>query len=117
MTSRISKTSIKVGSLLIFFLIIAVFAFFGSKDLIFGVRIKNVSLANGATLNDSVLKVTGNAKNATNLILNGREISIDQKGNFDETIALLSGYNVIDIRAEDKFGNTDNRDYKLMYIK
>ncbi len=81
-------------------------------------KIKDVKIESGVISDTNnkfnVLKVTGNAKNATSLTLNGREISIDQSGNFNETIMLLSGYNVITIKAEDKFGYTDEEDYKLM---
>jgi hypothetical protein len=69
----------------------------------------------GTKVTDNIVKITGNAKNAINLTLNDRTISIDQKGNFDETIALLSGYNIINIRARDEFGNSDEKNYKLIY--
>ena len=113
--TRDSKKILKITSLSLFFLAMVVIAFFGSYDLIFGVKIKDVNLINGAKVTESTLKVTGNAKNAINLSLNGREISIDQEGNFDETIALLLGYNIINIRAKDKFGYTDEKNYKLIY--
>jgi len=106
-------TTVGVSAL---FLIIAIFGFFGAKELIFGVQIKNVSIEDGATLKDSVVNITGNAKHATKLVLNGREISIDEKGNFNETIVLLLGYNVVNIKAQDKFGLTDEKNYKLMHI-
>lgn len=114
-----AKKILKITGLSIFFLFIIIFAFFGSKDLIFGVKIKNVNINGlpaqaGTKVVDSVLKVNGNAKNAVNLTLNGREISIDQQGNFDETIVLLSGYNVIEIIAKDKFGNVDEKNYKII---
>ena len=101
--------------MIVFFLIIIVYAFFRSHDLIYGVQIKNVNIVDGTTVTDSILKVTGNAKNAINLSLNGREISIDQAGNFNETIALLKGYNIISLKARDKFGYTDEKNYKLIY--
>lgn len=110
-----SKKLLKLSILLVFFLAIALYAFLGAKALIFGVKIKNVDLADGARVTESVQKVTGNAKNAVNLTLNGREISIDEDGNFDETIALLPGYNVISIRAVDKFGNIDEKNYQITY--
>ena len=114
-----TKKILKIAGILVFFFLITTYAFFTSKDLIFGVKIKNikindVSIVNGAKT-DNLLKVTGNAKNATTLTLNGREISIDQSGNFSETIALLRGYNVIDLRAEDKFEDSDEEIYKLIY--
>ncbi len=108
------KKILKISIFLIFFLFIVFYGFFRSQDLIFGVKIKDVNIADGQTFTESVLNITGNAKNAVNLSLNGRAVSIDKEGNFNETIALISGYNVIRIEAADKFGNNDSRDYKLM---
>jgi len=117
-----AKKIIKIASLSILFLFIIIYAFFRSKDLIFGVKIKNVNfIINGVSMKigtkvpNNIVEVTGIAKNATDLFLDGREISVDQKGNFNETISLLLGYNVIDIKAQDKFGNIDEKNYKLMY--
>lgn len=116
MNHNVKKIS-KIVAFVVFFLFIVIYAFFRSHDLIFGVQIKNVNIDDGAKVTESVLQVTGNAKNAINLTLNGREISIDQEGNFNETIALLSGYNIINIRAEDKFGDIDEKNYKLIYMQ
>ncbi|MFH1200828.1 MAG: hypothetical protein V1484_00660 [bacterium] len=74
-----------------------------------------MNLTDGTTVTENIIKLTGIAKNAINLTLNGREISVDQSGNFSETIALLSGYNIIDIKAKDKFGYVDEKNYKLIY--
>lgn len=109
------KKIVKIAGLSIFFILIIIYAFFVSKDLIFGVKIKNVNLVDGATVTENVIKIEGNAKNAIKLTLNGREISVDQDGNFNETIALLPGYNIISIIAKDKFGYVDEKDYKLIY--
>ena len=112
-----TKKIVQISSLSIFFLLIFIYAFFISKDLIFGVKIKNVNLVDGGTVTENIIKISGNAKNATELTLDGREISVDQKGNFNETIALLLGYNIINLKAKDKFGNTDEKNYKLIYKK
>ena len=109
------KKIVKVGSLSLFFLIIIVFAFFRSKDLIFGVKIKNVNISDGVTVAEGVMEIKGNAKNGTLVTLNGREISIDETGNFNETIALLSGYNIVEIKAKDKFDYIDEKNYKIIY--
>ncbi|MEK7539030.1 MAG: hypothetical protein AAB595_00090 [Patescibacteria group bacterium] len=110
-----AKKILQITTLSVFFLLIITYAFFRSQDLIFGVQIKNVNIVDGTKVASSVMEVTGNAKNATNLTLNGREISIDENGNFNETIALLAGYNIINIIAKDKFGYVDKKNYKLMY--
>ena len=110
-----AKKILKIVSLSAFLLFIIIYAFFRTKDLIFGVKIKEVNIVDGTKVTDNIMKITGNAKNAVNLTLNDRVISVDQKGNFDETIALLSGYNIISIKAQDEFGNNDEKNYKLMY--
>jgi hypothetical protein len=109
------KKILKIAVLSVFVLFIVSYAFFISKDLIFGVKIKNVNITDGTKVTDNILKITGNAKNAVNLTLNDRVISVDQKGNFNETIALLSGYNIISLKAKDEFGNSDEKNYKLIY--
>jgi len=109
-----SKRTIKNTLLFAFFSFILIYAFSRSHDILFGIKIKNVNLVDGTTMTDRILHITGNAKNAVNLALNGREISIDQKGNFSETIALLPGYNEINLRALDKFSYTDEKNYKLI---
>ncbi|MFZ2072071.1 MAG: hypothetical protein WA101_03435 [Minisyncoccia bacterium] len=110
-----AKKIIKISSVSFFFIIIIIYAFFTSKELIFGIKIKNVNLVDNSVMTENIVKVTGNAKNAIKLTLNDREISVDQKGNFEETISLLLGYNIITIKAKDKFGNSDEKNYKLIY--
>ena len=108
---------IKIGGFSLFVILIVIYAIIGSKDLIFGIKIRNINLIDGATVTDNVIKLTGNTKNAINLTLNGREISVDQEGNFFETIALLPEYNIINIKARDKFGYVDEKNYKIIFAQ
>ena len=78
-----AKKILKMVVLSLFLIFIMIFVFFRSKDLIFGVKIRNVNIVDGAKVENEVLKITGNAKNAIELRLNDRIISIDQSGNFD----------------------------------
>lgn len=110
-----AKKILRIGIAVAFFSFIVIYAFFRSYDLLFGVKIKNVNITDGAKIEQSTLNITGNAKNATMLTLNGREISIDKEGNFNETIGLLSGYNIVSIEAQDKFGHKDFKNYKLIH--
>lgn len=112
---RDAKKLIRILVLTSFFTFIAVYTFFRSYSLIFGVKIKDVNIEDGVRVENSVIKVEGNAKNAILLTLNGREISIDKEGFFKEDIALLSGYNILSIRAQDKFGHQDEKIYKLIH--
>jgi hypothetical protein len=109
------KKIIKIAALSIVFLLIIIFVFFNSRALVSGVKIKNVNIKDNMKVSENILKITGTAKNAVKLTLDGREISVNEKGDFEETIVLLSGYNLIDIEAQDKFGNSDEKNYKLIY--
>ncbi|MES2315481.1 MAG: hypothetical protein V4486_01965 [Patescibacteria group bacterium] len=114
MTQDVKKL-LKISGIILFFVILIGYALFRSYDLIVGVKIKNVNIVNGEKVTTNPLLVTGNAKNANKLSLNGRDISVSQGGDFSENIALLPGYNLISIRAEDKFGHIDEEDYQLIY--
>lgn len=107
---KILKISVIVG----FSVFIIVYTFFRSKDAIVGVKIKHVEIVDSAK-GDNIVEIYGNAKNAVELKLQGRLISIDEDGNWGEFLALLPGYNIIDIEAEDKFGKTDKKNYELTY--
>ena len=109
-----SKRILQIAIPSVFFLLIVVYGIWGSHSLIFGVKIKNVNLTDGAKIENSSIEIKGNAKNATNLTLNGREISINTEGDFQETIALLPGYNIINITAKDKFGYVDEKNYQII---
>ncbi len=120
--NRDAKKILKISSLAALLIFIAVYAFFRSKDLLFGVKIRDITVNElnpeiTTIYTDPVVNITGNAKNAKELLLNNRIISIDQQGNFSEKIALSIGYNIIGIVAKDGFGNTDAKDYKLIYVK
>jgi hypothetical protein len=112
---RDGKKIIKIALFSALFVFILIYGLIKSWNLIFGINIKKVNIENGAKFSDSILHVTGIAKNAIYLSLNDREISIDQAGNFNETISLLPGYNTITIIAKDKFGNSDEENYQLIY--
>lgn len=110
-----TKRALQISIPSLFFFAIIVYALLGSHSLIIGVKIKEVNLENGARVSSAVQEIKGNAKNASTLTLNGREISLDQNGDFSETVVLLSGYNIINITAEDKFGDSDEKNYQIIY--
>jgi hypothetical protein len=111
------KEILRIVIIVLFFLFIFTYGFFRAKDVIFGVKIRDVNIVDGTKYTENPVTIEGNARNAIHLLLNGREIFIDSDGNFRETIALLSGYNIIEIYAKDKFGKEDIKHYKLTYEK
>jgi len=49
--------------------------------------------------------------------LNGRRILANDKGEFKERLLLAEGYNIIDLRTEDKFKRTAEKQLQLVYKK
>ncbi len=98
----------------VLFVGISVFAFTKTKFLFKGVQI--VATVEQTTV-PAIARIIGNAKNATYISLNGREIFIDKNGNFSEPIALLPGLSVVTIDAQDKFGKTMEKRFELVYTE
>jgi len=112
-----AKSILRAFILILFFLLIIIYALNRSQNLILGVKIKNVNLKDGMSFTENIIEITGNAKNAIYLTLNNREININSAGDFREDFSLLPGYNIITIEAKDKFQKTDLKNYQLMYLK
>lgn len=92
----------------------AVFGVYKAKDFLGGPEIIIESPANGQTVSNSYLEITGTAKNISSLHLNGNQIFTDEKGFFKQGLLLAKGYSIIQIEAKDKFGR--NIEKKLEII-
>lgn len=104
-------------SFMILFLIIGVFSYMKTDFLRKGVQITDATINIDQTSTSSITRVSGNAKNAIYLSLNGREIFIDKDGTFNEPISLLSGLSIVTIDAQDKFGKTAEKKFEIIYNK
>jgi len=92
------------------FLIVPVVLFLGiyflyqARGFLLGPEIAIDSPRPGEVTHDSYLSVKGQAFNIASLSMNGRQIFIDERGVFNESLLLARGYNIIEITASDKFG-------------
>jgi len=107
-----TKKHIKTSFIIGLFLIIGFFSYFKTKDLFIGVNLK-VNGINDGNVTNSLVEISGKAKNATYLGINDRSIFIEPNGNYSESLLLLPGYNIITIKAQDKFNNQSEKVYKL----
>ncbi len=58
----------------------------------------------------------GVAKNIVAISVNGREIHTDETGVFSEELVLESGYTIMTLRAEDRYGRTSTLSRKFVYL-
>ena len=85
-------------------LIIVLYALDKTQNLLVGPEIIVQTPLNGAVVLDATIPIEGTAKNITKISINGRQISIDQKGVFKDQLVILEGYNIITVAGRDRFG-------------
>ena len=67
--------------------------------------------------NDRTVTLTGVAKNATKLYLNGRPIVTDQSGVFTEAVVLENGHTIVSLDAHDRYGRVTRWEQSLVYVE
>jgi hypothetical protein len=113
--TRTLSTIVAISSILILFIFIFYYAYFRTKDIVRGVSIDTVNIVNGETYTDSYLPITGTAKNAAVISLDGREITVSQSGEFADALLLLPGYNIVSLSAKDRYGHEVSKNYQVYY--
>jgi hypothetical protein len=78
--------------------------FYNTKDVILGAPLSLHTALDGATISSSYLPITGLAKHAATLQINGRIVALDKKGTFSDGVLLSPGYNIVEISQTDRFG-------------
>lgn len=89
---------------LVVVLIIGGYAVSRSWNLLSGPKLIIDTPTEGQVIKDSFITVNGEVERISSLHLNGRQIFTTPEGHFSESLLLLSGYNIIVMVAEDKFG-------------
>jgi hypothetical protein len=111
---REGKTIIRNTLIVIIICAIGGYAGFQSKKIISGPQI-TIQSPSTTSANDSAVDVSGVVKNVSVVTLNDRLIPIDETGQFKEKILLYPGYNVIKLKATDKFGACVTKELQLVY--
>ena len=87
------------------------------RAVVQGPIITIASPSNGSALANEHIVLRGVSTDIASLSVNGHQIFTDQQGNFNEDLLLLDGYNVIEVRATDKFGRTRIKHLEVAYNK
>ncbi len=98
-----SRENIKKWVLILFLSFFLLYGLYESYKLLSGPKIVILEPQNGAAFEKNLIDIKGTAKNVAFLNLNDRPIFVDKQGNFSEKILLLSGYNIMTLKGEDRF--------------
>jgi hypothetical protein len=108
----------KIVRWVVFSVIIVVilgYGFIASHDFILGPSLTISEPRNGESFDNPSIRIKGVVKRIKEISLNGRFITIDDKGNFNEAVLLAPGYNIFDLLARDKFGRSKDVRLELTY--
>ena len=95
-------------------LVIVGYTYLKTKDYIAGPQIMITSPTSGSSVSNPLIEITGVTKNISFISLNDRPIFIDEKGNFKEKLLLYPGYNIMSIKAGDRYKRTVEKTIELI---
>ena len=87
------------------------------QKIISGPRITVLSPKNGVVISDPLVEISGVAENIKDISLNDRKIFIDEQGNFKEKLLLYPGYNIMSIKAEDRYKRKVEKKLEIILLE
>ena len=116
MNKNIFINKLKIFFFFILSILIIIYTFYKISDYFIGPKLTIISPIDGQTVNEETFFVKGNIKNVKEIKLNGREINIDEKGNFKEELITHSPITIIVINATDRYGKTLEKILKVVKL-
>jgi len=100
---------IGIAAALAAIIVIAAYATWRSFAYASGPRISIFAPVDGASISSTTIEISGQALRASRLTLNGHQTSVDEKGDFSQTLIVFPGVNTITLTATDQFGRSVER--------
>ena len=100
---------------ILFFAVVVGYGIWISRYVIFGIKLTVNGITSGQSVTDSVVNLTGTASHAASVTVDGQIVSLSETGTWRDTLALLPGYNVVTIVANDTFGKSATKQLVLYY--
>lgn len=110
-----SILSSRLTIILILVLIFTLYGLYNAQAFLIGPQITIISPQDGQNVENSYIDISGNAKNISNLYLNGHQIFTNEDGFFKEKLLLAKGYNIIQLEASDKFNRSTKKIKRVVY--
>jgi hypothetical protein len=115
MSRRETKFYLKAIIISLFLIILFGYAIYEVWNYAIGPEILISTPASGIVVSESLINIEGQAKNSKEITLNDRPIVVDQAGNFSEKVLLSYGYNVLMLKAKDRFGKMTEQKLEIVY--
>ncbi len=115
MSRHETKFYLKTIGIIVFLLVLFGYGLFEIWNYATGPQLAIVSPINGAAVAESLVTIEGQGKNTKEITLNDRAIVTDETGHFSEKVLLSYGYNVLKLKAQDRFGKTTEQELQIVY--
>lgn len=115
MSRRETKFYLKATLICLFLIALFGYGTFEVWNYATGPKILVTYPQNGMSISESLITIEGQVKNAKSITLNNRPIVTDPSGNFKENVLLSYGYNVLLLKAEDRFGKKTEEKLQIVY--
>lgn len=109
------KSLLKILAIIAVVVIVVGYSYDRTKDFAQGPTITVLSPTDGFTSVESIVNVEGEAKNISHISMNDRQIFTNEEGLFEEKLLLYPGYNIITIKARDKFDRNIEKTLEIIY--
>jgi len=90
------------------------YGIFRAYPLLTGPSIKILNLIDGSTVANTTFQISGIATRAKEITLQGKPITIDNKGNFTETLVATYPYTILVLVATDKYGAVETKTLRVI---
>lgn len=115
MSRRETKFYLKAIIITLFLLTIFGYGFYEVWNYVTGPQITLISPTDGLAVSESLITIEGRTKNTKVITLNDRPIVVSEIGNFSEQVLLSYGYNILILKAEDRFGKKTEEKLEIVY--
>ena len=113
--SKSTPVLIKFSLVAVIIAAVLAYVFFNTRIFIAGPQIIIESPVTGMSTSESLIQIKGQVLHSSFISINDRAISVNDEGYFTEQLLLLDGYNVVIIKAKDKFERQVTKKLDLVY--
>lgn len=104
----------KYALIIVLFILLVSYSLWEARFLILGPRIWITAPQDGETVSESLVMITGRAKNVAWITLNDHQIFTDEKGRWSEELIVSSGTSIMTVKARDRVGRETAKSVQIV---
>lgn len=105
--------NIRFFVIIVSFVLLVFYGIFNARNLILGPTVDIFYPNTNTETDNNVIEIKGRTRNAAFISLNEKPIFVDTDGLFQEKLLLYPGFNIIQIKARDRFKNEIQENIKI----